>query len=70
VHFLLGAGVIYVITIQESKNEGLTGQIGTTATSSFKGKAGREERLNETTKRMAIAFFAISALVAFGANRW
>lgn len=70
VHFLLGLGVIFIITIQESKNEGLTGQIGTTATSSFKGKAGREDRLNETTKRMAIAFFVVSVLVAFGANRF
>jgi preprotein translocase subunit SecG len=70
VQFLLGVGVIGIVTIQESKNEGLTGQIGTTMTSSFKGKAGRDDRLNDTTRKMAIAFFIVSALVAFGTNRW
>jgi preprotein translocase subunit SecG len=68
--FLLGVSVIVIVTMQESKNEGLTGQIGTTMTSSFKGKAGREDRLNDTTRKMAIAFFVVSALVAFGTNRW
>ncbi|MCS6776604.1 MAG: preprotein translocase subunit SecG [Chloroherpetonaceae bacterium] len=70
VHFLVGISVIAVITMQESKNEGLTGQIGTTVQSSFKGKAGREERLNDTTRKLAITFFVLSALVAFGAGRW
>lgn len=70
VQFLVGFSLIAVVTMQESKNEGLTGQIGTTATSSFKGKAGREERLNDLTRNVAIVFFAVSVLVAIGTGRW
>ena len=45
VQCISGIALIYIITIQESKNDGLSGQIGsTTATSSFKGKAGKDER--------------------------
>ena len=65
-----GIALIAIVTMQESKNDGLTGQIGTTATSSFKGKAGREERLTLYTRNIAIVFFAVSALVAFGTGRW
>jgi preprotein translocase subunit SecG len=67
---IVGLGLIVVVLVQESKNEGLTGQIGTSTTSSFKGKAGREEHLNLLTRNFAIAFFVISLLVAFGTNRW
>lgn len=70
IHLLVGIGVIAIITMQESKNEGLTGQIGTTVSTSFKGKAGREDRLNDTTRKMAITFFVLSALVAFGSGRF
>lgn len=68
--FVVAAGLIAVVTAQESKTDGLTGQIGTTATSSFKGKAGREERLNLLTRNMAVVFFIISILVAIGTKRW
>ena len=68
--FLLGIWLIIVVTMQESKNEGLTGQIGTTVASSFKGKAGREERLNLMARNTAIVFMVISVLVAVGTGRW
>jgi preprotein translocase subunit SecG len=68
--FLVGVGLIIVVTMQESKNDGLTGQIGTTATTSFKGKAGREDQLNLLTRNTAIVFFVISILVAVGTKRW
>jgi protein translocase SecG subunit len=68
---LTGLALIYIVTIQESKNDGLAGQIGsTTSTSSFKGKAGREDQLNVLTKNISIVFFAISCVVAYGTNRW
>lgn len=69
IQFVLGIGLITVVAMQESKNDGLTGQIGTTATTSFKGKAGKEERLNQLTKNIAIAFFVISIIVAFTTGR-
>ncbi len=68
--FLIGLSLIYVVTLQESKNDGLTGQIGSTASTSFKGKAGREERLNLLTRNVAVAFFVVSILVAIGTKRW
>jgi preprotein translocase subunit SecG len=61
---LISIVLVYVVTIQDSKNDGLQGQIGSTTTSSFKGKAGREEQLNLLTRNIAIAFFAIAILVA------
>ena len=70
VQLLFAVGLVVIISIQESKNEGLTGQIGTATTTSFKGKAGKEERLNQITRNMAFAFFALSALVAVTTNRW
>ena len=67
--FVLGIGLIVVVGMQESKNDGLTGQIGTTATTSFKGKAGKEERLNQLTKNIATAFFVVSIIVAVTSGR-
>ena len=67
--FVLGVGLIVVVGMQESKNDGLTGQIGTTATTSFKGKAGKEERLNQLTKNIAVAFFVVSIVVAVTTGR-
>jgi preprotein translocase subunit SecG len=68
--FVVGLGLIAIVAMQESKNEGLTGQIGSTTTSSFKGKAGREEQMNLLTRNVAIVFFTISLLVAVGTGRW
>jgi preprotein translocase subunit SecG len=70
VQLLSGLSLIIIVLMQESKNEGLTGQIGTTATSSFKGMGGRDEYLNLMTRNIAIVFFATSVLVAFGTGRW
>lgn len=69
VQMVTGIGLIAIVTMQESKNDGLTGQIGTTATSAFKGKAGKEERMNLYTRNIAIVFFAVSVLVAVGTGR-
>ena len=70
VQLLAGIALIGVVTMQESKNDGLTGQIGSTTASSFKGKAGREENLNLLTRNISVVFFVASILVAIGANHW
>jgi preprotein translocase subunit SecG len=70
IQFFVAIGVIVVVTIQDSKSDGLTGQIGTTAATSFKGKAGREEHLNLLTRNLAVAFFLISIVVALTTKRW
>jgi protein translocase SecG subunit len=68
IQFFVGIGLIVIVTIQESKNDGLQGQIGTAATSSFKGKAGREEQLTLLTRNTAIVFMTVSVLVALGSH--
>jgi preprotein translocase subunit SecG len=70
IQFFIAVGLIVVVTMQDSKNDGLTGQIGTTAATSFKGKAGREEHLGIITRNLAIVFFLISLIVAFTTKRW
>ena len=69
VQVFAGLALIAVVTAQESKSEGLTGQIGTTVSTAFKGKAGREDQLNLLTRNVAIVFFSVSALVAVLARR-
>ncbi|HLJ55206.1 MAG TPA: preprotein translocase subunit SecG [Chthonomonadaceae bacterium] len=70
VQFFVSIGLIIVVTMQDSKNDGLTGQIGTTAATSFKGKAGREEQLNLITRNLAIAFCLIAIVVALTTKHW
>lgn len=69
IQFVIAVALIWIVAIQESRNEGLTGQIGTTVASSFKGKAGKEELLNLWTGRLGYSFLIISFLVAFLASR-
>jgi len=69
IQFFVGVALIALVTMQESKNDGLQGQIGTATTSAFKGKAGREEQLNLVARNTAISFLVISVLVAFG-SQW
>ena len=69
VQVLLALGLIFIVSIQTTKSEGLSGTIGGQVTSSFKGKPGFEERLNDITKYLGIGFFVVSVLVAFTMNR-
>jgi preprotein translocase subunit SecG len=66
---LAAVGLIGVVAIQQTKSEGLGGTIGGKVTSSFKGKPGFEDRLNDITRYLAIGFFALSILVAITMNR-
>lgn len=61
--------LIFIVAIQQTKNEGLGGSIGGKVSSSFKGKPGFEERLNEMTKYLGVAFFVSSILTAVTMNR-
>ena len=65
-----GLILIWVVNRQESKNEGLTGQIGSPNVSTFKGKAGKEEQMVIVTKYAAVAFLILTLLSAFGYNRF
>ena len=70
IQFFVASGLIFIVSIQEAKNDGLSGQIGTTAASSFKGMAGREEQLNIVTRNLSIVFFCLSLLVAYSTKHW
>ena len=65
----LAAGLIFIVAIQQTKSEGLGGTIGGRVSSSFKGKPGFEDRLNEITRYLGIGFFIVSILVALTMNR-
>ena len=64
VDVLIAVWLIYIVAIQESKNDGLQGQIGSKTQSAFKGKAGKEEKLNEWTRNSALLFFGIAIIIA------
>lgn len=61
--------MIWIVAIQQTKNEGLGGTIGGKVQSSFKGKPAFEERLSDLTRNIGIAFFVISIVVAVTMNR-
>jgi protein translocase SecG subunit len=69
IQIVLAVALVGIIAIQESKSEGLTGQIGTTVSSSFKGLAGKEEKLGQLTRNLGIGFFVVSLIVAVTSNR-
>lgn len=60
---LISVALVLIVMSQTSKNEGLTGTIGGNVSANFKGKPGFEERLQNYTRYLAIAWFAISILV-------
>lgn len=70
IQVLLAIGLIFIVDIQQTKNEGLGGTIGGKVSSSFKGLPGVEERLTEITKFLGIGFFVTSILVAIMVSRF
>jgi protein translocase SecG subunit len=60
----IAVSLIFIVAVQQSKNEGFGGSIGSRPMTSFKGKAGFEERLTQITKVLGVCFFVASILVA------
>ncbi len=60
---LISIALVLLVMSQTSKNEGLTGTIGGNVSANFKGKPGFEERLQNYTRYIGIAWFVISILV-------
>jgi protein translocase SecG subunit len=65
---LISIALILLMVSQTSKNEGF-GTIGVQTPTNFKGKPGFEERLQNLTRNLAIAWFVVGILVAAVANR-
>jgi preprotein translocase subunit SecG len=60
---LISIALVAIVMSQTTKNEGLTGTIGGNVSANFKGKPGFEERMQDYTRYLGIAWFAISILV-------
>lgn len=54
--------LIFLLAIQTTKQEGLTGTIGGRVESAYRGRLGAEERLKQITGAAAV-FFVISAFI-------
>jgi protein translocase SecG subunit len=66
---VVAIALIWIIAIQQAKNEGLGAAISARSSTSFKGKAGFDERLTDMTKKISIGFFVLSIIVAVMSNR-
>ncbi|MGA8535076.1 MAG: preprotein translocase subunit SecG [Candidatus Tumulicola sp.] len=61
--FLIAAvGLIFLLAIQTTKQEGLTGSIGGRVESAYRGRLGAEEQLKRITGGVAVVF-VVSAFV-------
>lgn len=56
--------LIFIVAIQQSKNEGLGAAVSGRPVSSFKGKAGYEEKLTEYTRLLGGAFLVLGIAAA------
>ena len=59
---LISIALVLLVMSQTTKNEGLTGTIGGNVSANFKGKPGFEERLQNYTRYIGIAWFVVSIL--------
>ncbi len=60
---LVSVAFVLIVMSQTTKNEGLTGTIGGNVSANFKGKPGFEERLQNYTRYLGIAWFVVAILV-------
>jgi protein translocase SecG subunit len=60
---LVSIAFVLIVMSQTTKNEGLTGTIGGNVSANFKGKPGFEERLQNYTRYLGIAWFVVAILV-------
>jgi preprotein translocase subunit SecG len=61
---LFAVALIFIVAMQTTRHEGLSGTVGGQISSQFRGKLGREEQLAMVTRYIAVGFFVISLLVA------
>lgn len=65
VYFAVCAALIFLVLVQTSKSEGLTGTLGGSTQSVFKGKKSFEEQMNKITTYVAVLFVALSIVIAW-----
>ena len=64
IYFLVCLGLVIAVLLQTTKSEGLSGIMGGSAQSVFRGKKGFEETLQEITNYLAVSFVVMSFLVS------
>ena len=62
IQLLISIAFILIVMSQTTKNEGLTGTIGGNMSPNFKGKPGYEERMQEYTRYLGIAWFVVGII--------
>ncbi|MDQ6767780.1 MAG: preprotein translocase subunit SecG [Candidatus Eremiobacteraeota bacterium] len=53
-------GLVGLMSVQTTKNEGLSGSIGGRAESAYRGRLGLDQQLNRLTNVIAIAFVVLA----------
>ncbi|MCS6949033.1 MAG: preprotein translocase subunit SecG [Armatimonadota bacterium] len=66
---LFAIALIFIVAMQTTRHEGLTGTVGGQVSSQFRGKLGRDEQLAMVTRYIAVGFFLLSLLVAITSPR-
>lgn len=66
VYFFVSACLVFTILSQTTKSEGLSGTLGGRSESVFKGKGVKslEDKLNQITTGLAIAFLVLSTVIS------
>jgi protein translocase SecG subunit len=64
VQALISIALVFIVAMQTTKNEGLTGNIGGQMTPSFKGKPGMEEQIRSWTVYVSVAWFVVAIVIA------
>ncbi|MDQ2687683.1 MAG: preprotein translocase subunit SecG [Armatimonadota bacterium] len=62
---LLSIALILLVMMQDTKSEGLTGNISNNMTPNFKGKPGFEEQMQTYTRYLVITWAVIGIVTAY-----
>lgn len=66
---IFAVALIFIVAMQTTRHEGLSGTVGGQVSSQFRGKLGRDEQLAMITRYIAVGFFLISLLVAIASPK-
>jgi protein translocase SecG subunit len=69
VQVLFAIALIFIVAMQTTRHEGLSGTVGGQVSSQFRGKLGRDEQLAMITRYIAVGFFFVSLLVALASPK-
>jgi len=64
VHFLVAVGLIATVLLQPGRSAGISGAIAGAGESLFGRQSGMDEFLSRITTYLAVAFMALSVLIA------